>query len=682
MNTVRPPADEPQVLLESGASSQDLAIRELTALTDPGAKGASAGWRRIPVGAEVTARGVNFRVWAPERRQVEVVLAEGLERLTPIALDPEADGYFSATVETARAGTLYWYRLDGEADLLPDPASRFQPEGPMGPSEVIDPDLFAWTDLDWPGVGWNDQVLYEVHVGTFTREGTWRAAIEQLPALAELGITVIEMMPVADFVGRFGWGYDGVDLFAPTRLYGGPDDLRAFIDAAHGVGLGVILDVVYNHLGPSGNVLPLFSEQYFSKRHATDWGDAINFDGAGCEPVRELFVANAAYWIREFHFDGLRVDATQNIYDSDPSHDHILAAITHAAREAAGKRSVFIVAENEPQDVTLVKSPREGGYGMDAMWNDDLHHTAAVALTGRKEAYYTDYRGTPQEFVSAAKYGFLYQGQRYKWQRKPRGTPTFGIHPERFVAFIQNHDQVANTGLGQRVNELAGSPRCRAMTAYILLAPGTPMLFMGEEFAASSPFLYFADHEQELTDLVHDGRKEFLQQFRSLATPEMQDAFPRPDDPETFERCKLDFSEREAHAGTHELHRDLLRLRRDDPVLRLRRPGGVDGAVLGPGAFVLRFFGEGDDRLLLVNLDAELHLDPAPEPLLAPLPGCTWGILWSSEDPRYGGSGTPAVYTEEENWRLPGRIAIVLRPKPTEEPAVIEDTEPATDRHD
>jgi maltooligosyltrehalose trehalohydrolase len=519
-----------------------------------------------------------------------------------------------------------------------------------------------------------------MHVGTFTRQGTWRAAIEQLPALAELGITIIEMMPVADFTGRFGWGYDGVDLFAPTRLYGGPDDLRAFIDAAHAAGLGVILDVVYNHLGPSGNFLRRFSKQYFSKRHTTEWGEAINFDDKGCEPVREFFIANAAYWIREFHFDGLRLDATQNIYDSDPSHEHILAAVTHAAREAAGKRSLFIVAENEPQHVRLIKSPREGGYGMDALWNDDLHHAAVVALTGRKEAYYTDYRGTAQEFVSAAKYGFLYQGQRYKWQKKPRGTPTFGIHPERFVTFIQNHDQIANSGLGQRVNELAGPPRCRAMTAYILLAPGTPMLFMGQEFAASSPFLYFADHETELADLVNDGRKEFLQQFPSLATPEMQDALPRPDDPGTFERCKLDFSERETHAAIYDLHRDLLRLRRDDPVLRLRRPGGVDGAVLGPGAFVLRFFGDCDDRLLLVNLDAELHLDPAPEPLLAPLQGCTWELLWSSEDPRYGGTGTPPVYGEE-NWRLPGRIAVLLQPAPAEEPAVVEDA-PMAEGHD
>jgi maltooligosyltrehalose trehalohydrolase len=285
-----------------------------------------------------------------------------------------------------------------------------------------------------------------------------------------------------------------------------------------------------------------------------------------------------------------------------------------------------------------------------------------VALIGRNEAYYTDYRGSAQEFVSVAKYGFLYQGQWYRWQKQPRGTPALRLHPEHLVLFIQNHDQIANSGLGQRVNELAGAPRCRAMTAFMLLAPGTPMLFMGQEFAASSPFLYFADHGPELAELVHQGRREFLAQFRSLATPEVQQALPRPDDPATFARCKLDFTERASHAGIYQMHRDLLRLRREDPVIVARRPGGVDGAVLGPGAFVLRFFGEEEDRLLLVNLEIELHLDPAPEPLLAPLEGCTWEVMWSSENLRYGGSGMPAIYSEE-NWRLPGRAAILLRPQ-------------------
>ena len=603
-----------------------------------------------------------FVVWAPDRQTVEVVLAEGIETLRSFPLSRESDGYFSALVEAARARTLYWYRLDGETDLLPDPASRYQPEGPMGPSQVVDPDAFAWTDTAWTGVKESGNVLYEMHIGSFTKEGTFRAAIEQLPALAELGVTILEIMPVADFAGHFGWGYDGVDLFAPTRLYGDPDDFRALIDAAHRLGLGVILDVVYNHFGPVGNFMTKFAKYYNSETHNTDWGKAINFDGEHSGPVREFFTANVIHWIREYHLDGLRIDATQNIYDFDDSHEHILAALTRAAREAAGPRRIFVVAENEPQDVKMVKPPAEGGFGMDAMWNDDFHHSAMVALIGRNEAYYTDYRGSAQEFISVAKYGFLYQGQWYRWQKQPRGTPSLRLHPEHLVLFIQNHDQIANSGLGQRVNELAGPPRCRAMTAFMLLAPGTPMLFMGQEFASSSPFLYFADHDPELADLVHQGRREFLAQFRSLASPEVQEALPRPDDPATFERCKLDFGERESHAGIYELHRDLLRLRREDPVIAARRPGGVDGAVLGPGAFVLRFFGEDEDRLLLVNLEIELHLDPAPEPLLAPPEGCTWEVMWSSEDLRYGGSGMPPIYSQE-NWRLPGRAAILMRPE-------------------
>jgi len=620
--------------------------------------------RRLPVGAEIVPGGVHFRVWAPKCRRVEVVLAEGIEELQAFPLEPEADGYFSVRVPHVRAGTLYWYRLDDAPDLVPDPASRFQPEGPMGPSEVIDPGAFVWTDAGWPGVPARNRVVYEMHIGSFTQPGTWLAALEQLPGLADLGITIIEVMPVADFAGKFGWGYDGVDLFAPTRLYGGPDDFRAFVDVAHGLGMSVILDVVYNHLGPVGNFLQKFSDTYFSERHATDWGKAINFDDHGCGPVREFFIANAAYWIDEYHLDGLRLDATQNIYDFDEAHEHILAAITLSARKAAGARAIFIVAENEEQDTNLVEPIAAGGYGMDAMWNDDLHHTAMVALTGRAEAYYTDYRGSPQEFVSAAKYGFLYQGQWYKWQKQPRGTSTFGLDPACFVTFIQNHDQVANSGRGYRIQMLTSPGRWRALTAYILLIPGTPMLFMGQEFAASAPFLYFADHDQELADLVHAGRKEFLQQFRSLATPEVQNAVARPDDIETFRRCKLDFRERESHAEALLLHRELLALRRNDAIFAGRQVRPLDGATLGPAAFVLRYFGEAEDRLLLVNLDVELHLDPAPEPLLAPREGRTWDVLWSSEDPRYGGNGTPLVYSRE-NWRIPGRSAIVMRPAET-----------------
>jgi maltooligosyltrehalose trehalohydrolase len=615
---------------------------------------------RLPIGAEPWAGGGTwFRVWAPGHTRVHVVL-EGTQH-EEVALEREAEGYFAGIAASAEPGTLYRFRLDGDSTLYPDPASRFQPEGPHGPSQVIDPAAYRWSDYGWRGCGLEGQVIYEMHIGTFTREGTWQAALDQLPELAELGITVLEIMPVAEFPGRFGWGYDGVDLFAPTRLYGRPDDFRQFVDRAHQLGMGVILDVVYNHLGPDGNYLKVFSPDYFSKRYSTDWGEAINFDGKNCGPVREFFLANVDYWIDEFHLDGLRIDATQNIYDA--SEDHILAAITRRMRQAAGDRRTLVIAENEPQDTRLVRPAEAGGYGMDALWNDDFHHSAIVLLSGRNEAYYSDYGGTPQEFISAAKYGYLYQGQWYEWQKKRRGTSTAGLPPAAFVNFIQNHDQVANTGLGRRCHTATSPGRYKAMTALMLLMPGTPMLFQGQEFASSSPFFYFADHQPELAALIDKGRKEFIAQFPSLARPEVQAEIPHPSDEATFETCKLNFDERQSHQEIYALHRDLLRLRREEPVFRAQRPGGLDGAVLGDEAFVLRFFGEagkdGQDRLLLVNFGSALRFSPAPEPLLAPPAGCIWEIRWSSEDLGYGGSAVPPV-DGEENWRIPGHAALVL----------------------
>jgi maltooligosyltrehalose trehalohydrolase len=572
-------------------------------------------------------------------------------------IGPEGDGYFSGTI-SARAGMFYKYRL--ESGSYPDPASRFQPLGVHDASEIIDPGTFRWTDHAWMGTSAAGQVIYEMHVGTFTQEGTWSAAIEQLPELAALGITVLEVMPVAEFPGKFGWGYDGVDLFAPTRLYGRPDDFRRFVDRAHSLKMGVILDVVYNHFGPDGNYLKHFAESYFTDRYENEWGEAINFDGPDSQPVREFFIANAGYWIDEFHLDGLRLDATQQIFDS--SADNIITALMREVRSRGRGRATLLVAENEPQQTRLVRPPAEGGNGLDALWNDDFHHSAMVALTGRAEAYYSDYRGTPQEFISAAKWGYLFQGQRYKWQKKRRGAPSVGLKPWQFVNYIQNHDQVANSLRGARAHQLTSRARFKAVTALLLLAPGTPMLFQGQEFAASSPFLYFADHNPDLAKLVAKGRKEFLSQFRTIACAESEMILACPESEETFRRCKLDFKERDQHREIYQLHRDLLQLRRSDPVLNRQRPGGMDGAVLGHDAFVLRFFGEQrDDRLLLVNFGVDLNLDPAPEPLLAPMEDMVWATLWSSEAPAYGGCGTPALDTEE-NWLLPGQAAVLLKP--------------------
>jgi maltooligosyltrehalose trehalohydrolase len=615
--------------------------------------------RRYPVGAEFSSgKGVSFRVWAPAVSAVRLFLEDGPGAPQHLDLRNEQNGYFSLCSDSAAPGTHYRFELGDDSKRVPDPISRFQPNGPHGVSVVIDPLAFPWTDSAFPGVQLEGQIIYEMHVGTFTRQGNWSAATEQLNELAEIGITLIEVMPIADFPGRFGWGYDGVGMFAPTWLYGEPDDMRRFVDTAHSVGIGVILDVVYNHFGPDGNYLNAFSPDYFNDIQ-TDWGEAINFDGKNSGPVREFFLSNARYWIDEFHLDGLRLDATQDIHDS--SKPHILTEIADVVRKTAGKRGTVLIAENEPQETDLVRCKQDGGIGLDALWNDDFHHSSLVALTGRNEAYYTDYKGNPQEFIAAVKYGYLYQGQWYRWQKARRGTAALDLSPAAFVTFIQNHDQIANTARGERPNLLATAGKYKAMTALLLLAPGTPMLFQGQEFAATTPFLYFCDHQAELSKMVRDGRAKFLAQFRSLALPEMQHVFGDPGNPSTFESCKLDFSERQKNTAMYSLHKDLIALRKQDPVFSQQKRGAVDGAVVSSDAFILRYFGgEHGDRLLLVNFGRDLHLDPAPEPLLAPPPRSCWVVICSTEDPKYGGYGTFPPESED-NWRLPGNSCIALR---------------------
>jgi maltooligosyltrehalose trehalohydrolase len=626
---------------------------------------------RLPIGAEVLpdGHGVRFRVWAPRRQKVEVVLERRDDASAPegtqiVPLQREEAGYFSGVVVEAEPGTLYRYRLD-DASTFPDPASRFQPEGPHGPSQVVDPGPFVWTDGEWRGIELPGQVLYEMHVGTFTREGTWEAALRELPALKELGITSVEVMPVAEFPGEFGWGYDGVDLFAPYHVYGSPDDFRRFVDGAHKLGLGIILDVVYNHLGPDGAYHREFSDDYYHRRRdKTEWGDSLNFDGEHSEPVREYFITNAGYWIDEFHVDGLRLDATHAIFDD--SEDHILTAIGRHARSRAGGRSIVLIAEDESQDTIRVRTPEKGGYGLDAHWNDDFHHSAVVALTGRSESYYSDYLGTPQELISAMKWGFLFQGQYFSWQKKPRGSSAFGLPAWRFITYLENHDQVSNSARGDRLRTLSSPAQYKAMTAAWLLAPGTPMFFQGQEFGATNPFLYFADHVEDLARLVQKGRHEFLSTFRSIAHPDLQEYLPNPSAPETFVASKLDLAERDRYPEIYALHRDLLKLRREDPIFGSQRADRLHGAVIGSEAFVLRYFGEPDTddcRLVVINLGRDLFPNPTSEPLMAPPHGCRWEVLWYSEHPVYGGCGAPP-FESDEHWRIPGRSAVVLTPAP------------------
>ena len=616
--------------------------------------------RRLPIGAETQADGsTHFRVWAPRPSDVSLVLYEGTDVGRELPLDREGDGYRSLRVGDVAHGIRYRYRLDGA--LFADPASRFQPDGPFGPSQVVDPAQYLWSDATWRGRELRGQIAYELHVGTFTPAGTWRAAVERLPHLVKTGVTLVEVMPVSEFPGRFGWGYDGVFPYAPTRLYGTPDDFRHFVDRAHTLGLGVILDVVYNHLGPDGSVHHAFSPDYFNRQGKNEWGDGLNFDGPSAGPVREYFAGNASYWIAEFHLDGLRLDATQSIVDR--SDEHILTLISRKTRDAAAGRSVLLISENETQDVTMVMPIARGGHGLDAMWNDDFHHSAVVALTGRREAYYSDHRGSAQELVSAVKHGFLFQGQRYAWQGTGRGSRTDGIAPAAFVVFIENHDQVANSGDGTRLRLLTSRGRYRAMTALLLLMPGTPMLFQGQEFGASSPFLFFADHNPELAAAVRRGRGEFVAQFPSLASAEMRARLPAPDDPGTFERCKLRWEEMRDDNPHWRLHRDLIAMRRDDAAFRSQGSGLVDGAILEQEVFALRFTGEkpGDERVLIVNLGLEIVAASFVEPLIAPPGGSSWDVRWSSEHPDYGGTGTADVVSAS-GWRIPGHAAVVLRP--------------------
>jgi len=599
-------------------------------------------------------------VWAPRCEDVALVVdPQAGPSAAQHRLERDGDGYFAGFIPRIGAGTRYRLRLDG-GDALPDPASRFQPEGPHGPSEIVDPARFSWGDRDWAGVRIEGQIFYELHVGTFTPAGTFRSAIERLPDLVDIGVTVLELMPIADFPGRFGGGYGGVNLFAPSRLYGTPDDLRALIDAAHRLELGVVLDVVYNHLGPDGNYLTRFADRYFSPQ-STEWGAAINFDGDESDAVREFILMNAAYWIDEFHFDGLRLDATQQIFDR--SAPHIIAEIAHRVRDAARGRATVILAENETQQADLARPQEPGrteGAGLDGLWNDDFHHSMLVALTGRAEAYYTGYRGTAQELVSAAKYGFLFQGEWYAWQKTHRGTPAFDLPPHAFVHFIENHDQLANSARGDRLRALTSSAKLRAATALLLLSPQTPMLFQGQEFGSSAPFLYFADHTGELAEAARTGRARFLSQFASLAGPEAAAQLADPSDPLTFVRCKLDWSEREKNADEVALHRDLLRLRREDPVFHAQRRA-LDGAVLDEQAFALRFFGgEHGDRLLVVNLGSQLDRGDVIDPLVAPPRGMRWCTLWSSHDPAYGGGGAAPLELPEGGWRIPAESATVL----------------------
>jgi maltooligosyltrehalose trehalohydrolase len=517
------------------------------------------------LGATCEPGGVRFRVWAPERRAVEVRV-ETAGREATHTLEKDVDGFFGGFVTGLSPGDLYRFRLDGEGPF-PDPASRLQPRGVHGPSEVVDPAAFAWTDAGWPGVPLERLVVYELHVGTFTLSGTFTGVEERLPHLVALGVTALELMPLADFPGSRNWGYDGASLFAPSRCYGRPDDLRRLVDEAHRLGLAVLLDVVYNHFGPDGAYGGLFSPHYFSKVHETPWGAALNLDGPSSGPVRDFFVENATRWLREYHLDGLRLDSTHALVDDSPR--HFLAELEKRVRAAVG-RPVLLIAEDHRNLASIVRPEAEGGWGLDAVWAEDFHHEMRRCLAGDHEGYYRDFSGAVGDVAATVRDGWFFKGQSSEHFGGPRGTDPAGIEPRRFVFFLQNHDQVGNRALGERLHHQVDPAAFRAATVLLLCAPQTPLLFMGQEWAAPEPFLFFTDHESDQGRLVTEGRRREFRGFSAFSDPAQRERIPDPQAVSTFERSCLDWTRarEEPHASTLRLHRALLRLRREEPLLR------------------------------------------------------------------------------------------------------------------
>ena len=522
----------------------------------------------LTLGAIFDGSATTFRVWAPERKSVEVeYVASGFSRTnatgfsrTPLTRDER--GYWSGRFADVGPGSRYRYRLDrDDQSVFPDPASRYQPDGVHGASMVVDPSRFTWTDRAWTSPALRDLVFYELHVGTFTPEGTFRSAIDRLPHLVQLGVTAIELMPVGDFPGSRNWGYDGVAIFAPARCYGAPDDLRALVDAAHRHGLAVFLDVVYNHLGPDGAYANAFSPYYFTPAHHTTWGAGVNFDGPHSAEVRRFFIENALHWAREYHVDGLRLDATHAMRDDSPT--HFLAELATTMREAAPRPSV-LVAEDHRNLARLILPAAAGGYGLDAVWADDFHHEIRVHTAGEHEGYYADYAGTMEELAATLRQGWFYTGQISTHHGAPRGTSAAGLAPRQFVVCVQNHDQIGNRADGARLHHQIDAATYRAATTLLLLAPQTPLLFMGQEWAAGSPFLFFTDHHDELGRRVTEGRRSEFNAFAAFAGARMAAEVPDPQQVETFLRSQLDWTEisRAPHLYVLRLYRELLALRR------------------------------------------------------------------------------------------------------------------------
>ena len=601
---------------------------------NPGAGDARRVFHRVH-GAEIRpGGGVRFRLWAPAHERILLSL-EPEGRLLPMR--SVGAGWHELVLDEAGAGTLYRFALP-DGLKVPDPASRFQPQDVHGPSEVIDAAAYRWTGQGWRGRPWHEAVLYELHVGAFTEEGTFRAAIGRLDHLARLGVTALEIMPVADFPGRWNWGYDGVLPYAPDSNYGRPEDFKALIEAAHQRGLMVLLDVVYNHFGPDGNYLSTYAPGFFTKRHKTPWGDAINYDGKRSRPVREFVIENALYWIEEFHLDGLRVDAVHAIKDNSPK--DVLDELAERVRAEVADRHVHLVLENEENEARrLVRGADGKPLHYTAQWNDDVHHVLRTAATGEDKGYYAEYLGDTEKLGRALAEGFAFQGEMMEYRGEPRGEPSASLPPTAFIAFIQNHDQVGNRAFGERINALAKPEVVRAIAAAYLLLPQVPMLFMGEEWAASQPFPFFCDFDGELGDAVRKGRRKEFAKFPEFKDEKIRERIPDPQAEATFASAKLNWNETatEPHAGWLEWYRGLLATRRAEIAPRLARVGGNAARfeLIGEEAVLVRWrLRRGEELALAANLSATPREGfPAP----------SGRILWQEGDAKDGRFGPWAV---------------------------------------
>jgi malto-oligosyltrehalose trehalohydrolase/4-alpha-glucanotransferase len=580
----------------------EIPLRGVLALLDKETATPTTRRHNMPFGAELQADGkVRFRLWAPPHREVHVEVDGEM-----LGMEAVGEGWHEVITDRAAAGSLYRFVLP-DGLRVPDPASRYQPDDVHGPSEVIDPAAHLWKDADWSGRSWHEAVIYELHTGAFTPEGTFRAAIGKLDYLVGLGVTAIEIMPIADFPGRRNWGYDGVLPYAPDSSYGRPGDLKALIETAHSRGLMVLLDVVYNHFGPEGAYIHPIAPQAFTDRHKTPWWAAINFDGPNSGPVREFVIHNALYWIEEFHFDGLRLDAVHAILDHGPK--HLLDELAERVRAAVPGRHIHLILENEENQAKRLMRGQDGEpRWYTAQWNDDVHHVLHVAASGETKGYYADYKGDTQKLGRALAEGFAFQGELMPYRGRPRGEPTPQLPPTAFVAFIQNHDQVGNRAFGDRVTDFVPAAAARAIAAVYLPLPQIPMLFMGEEWAAAQPFPFFCDFGPDLADAVRNGRREEFARFPEFQDAAVRERIPDPTSEEIFLAAKLDWQdlERMPHAGWLDLYRRLLAVRHAEIMPRLAaiRTGGRY-EVLGDGAVLVRWaLGDGDILTLAANLVA------------------------------------------------------------------------------